>query len=104
MSDTELVNTSPNQTCQVLSFHDGGVPNGRGGVLLVEAAGDDDGDCEEGQLDELPLIWKHHRDGHVGQDLAHQPCVLVPVCVTLLAHLLYALFLLLLLLLPGGSK
>lgn len=36
-----------NQACQTLSFWDGGVLNGRGVVLLVEAAGKDDGEREE---------------------------------------------------------
>ena len=96
-----MVHGSPNQTCPVLSFWNGRILDGGGVVLLVQAAGKDDGGREEGQLDQLPSLCRNHQwDGEVSKDLTHQSCVLGSAQVSLLAHLLYALLLLLLLFLP----
>ena len=94
------------QACRTSSFWDGGVLDGGGIVLLVEAAGQDDGKREESQLDELPWSCRnYHRDWEVSEDLGHYPSILlIPRHVSLLAHLIYAFFLFLFFLLSESNK
>lgn len=92
-------------TAQVLSVQDGRVLDGRGVVVLVQAAGNKDRGGEDGQLEELlPLFRDSQWPWNIGKDPVYQSSRSLVPHVSSTSHLSYALALLPLPFLPVGCQ